>query len=80
MLFYICSMINLNIKDEVSRLRAVVLGSANSNGPAPTLDEAYDPKSKEHIQAGTYPKEEDMINEMEAVAKVLEKYDVINSR
>ncbi len=76
MLFYICSMINLNIKDEVSRLRAVVLGSANSNGPAPTLDEAYDPKSKEHIQAGTYPKEEDMINEMEAVAKVLEKYDV----
>jgi|TARA_R100000479_G_scaffold85403_1_gene41572 N-dimethylarginine dimethylaminohydrolase len=69
-------MINLNIKDEVSRLRAVVLGSANSNGPAPTLDEAYDPKSKEHIQAGTYPKEEDMINEMEAVAKVLEKYDV----
>tara|TARA_R100001369_G_scaffold92815_1_gene140099 strand:+ start:9340 stop:10254 length:915 start_codon:yes stop_codon:yes gene_type:complete len=69
-------MINLNVKDEVSRLRAVVLGSANSNGPAPTLDEAYDPKSKEHIQAGTYPKEADMIQEMEAVAKVFEKYDV----
>ena len=76
MLFYICNMINLNVKDEVSRLRAVVLGSANSNGPAPTLDEAYDPKSKEHIQAGTYPKEADMIQEMEAVAKVFEKYDV----
>lgn len=76
MLFYICTMINLNIKDEVSRLRAVVLGSANSNGPAPTLDEAYDPKSKEHIQAGTYPTEEDMIQEIEAVAKVFEKYDV----
>jgi len=76
MLFYICNMINLNIKDEVSRLRAVVLGSANSNGPAPTLDEAYDPKSKEHIQAGTYPKESDMIHEIEAVAKVFEKYDV----
>lgn len=76
MLFYICSMINLHIKDEISRLRAVVLGSANSNGPAPTLDEAYDPKSKEHIQAGTYPKEADMIQEIEALAKVFEKYDV----
>jgi len=69
-------MINLNVKDEVSRLRAVVLGSANNNGPAPTLDEAYDPKSKEHIQAGTYPKGSDMVQEMEAVAKVFEKYDV----
>ena len=76
MLFYICSMINLHIKDEISRLRAVVLGSANSNGPEPTLDEAYDPKSKEHIQAGTYPQEADMIQEIEAVAKVFEKYDV----
>jgi N-dimethylarginine dimethylaminohydrolase len=28
------------------------------------------------VLAGTYPKEEDMILEMEAVAKVLEKYDV----
>ena len=69
-------MIQLNINDEVSRLREVILGSANSNGPVPTLDEAYDPKSKEHIQAGTYPKDEDMMKEMEAVAKVFEKYDV----
>ncbi len=67
---------NLNIQNETSRLRAVVLGTAKSNGPVPKIEDAYDPKSIEHIKAGTYPKEEDMIAEMEAVAKVFEKYDV----
>lgn len=67
---------NLHITNETSRLRAVVLGTAKSNGPIPTLEEAYDPKSKEHIQAGTYPAEEDMVNEIESVAAVLEKYEV----
>ncbi|MAT89807.1 MAG: amidinotransferase [Flavobacteriaceae bacterium] len=69
-------MLQLHITDEVSRLRAVILGTANSNGPVPELKDAYDPKSAEHIKAGTYPKDEDMIKEMEAVAKVFEKYDV----
>ncbi|TDI75821.1 MAG: amidinotransferase [Bacteroidetes bacterium] len=69
-------MIQLNIKDETSRLRAVVLGTAKSNGPVPKAEDAYDPKSLEHIIAGTYPAEEDMINELEAVAEVLRKYDV----
>lgn len=69
-------MIQLNIKNETSRLRSVVLGTAQSNGPTPTAEEAYDPKSLEHILAGTYPKNEDMIPEMEAVAQVLKKYDV----
>lgn len=77
--FYICpkqNKMNLHITNETSRLRAVVLGTAKSNGPIPTLEEAYDPKSKEHIQAGTYPAEEDMVNEIESVAAVLEKYEV----
>lgn len=68
--------LKLNIKNETSRLRAVVLGTAHSSGPTPSIEEAYDPKSLEHIKAGTYPVEEDMIREMEAVAKVFEKYDV----
>ncbi len=67
---------NLNIQNETSRLRAVVLGTAISNGPVPKVEEAYDPKSIEHIKAGTYPKEKDMVTEMDAVAKVFEKYDV----
>ena len=69
-------MLKLNIQNETSRLRAVILGSAQSNGPVPALVDAYDPKSREHILAGTYPKIEDMITEIEAVAKVFEKYDV----
>lgn len=69
-------MLQLNIKDEISPLKAVVLGIAKSSGPVPTVEEAYDPKSLEHIKAGTYPKESDMVQEMEAFRKVFEKYNV----
>ena len=72
------TLLKLNIQNETSRLRAVVLGTAASNGPVPKIEDAYDPKSIEHIKAGTYPKESDMILEMEAVAKVLKKYEVKN--
>ena len=40
------------------------------------LEEAYDPKSAEHIKAGTYPIEKDMVAEMDAFSAVLEKYNV----
>jgi len=69
-------MLQLNINDEVSPLKAVVLGTAKSSGPTPTIEEAYDPKSVEHIKAGTYPSETDMIAEMDEFRKVFEKYDV----
>ncbi|WP_299889894.1 dimethylarginine dimethylaminohydrolase family protein [uncultured Lacinutrix sp.] len=69
-------MLKLNVKNETSRLRAVVLGTAKSNGPTPKAEDCYDPKSKLHVLAGTYPVEEDMVNEMEAVAAVFKKYDV----
>jgi N-dimethylarginine dimethylaminohydrolase len=67
-------MLDLNIQNETSRLRTVVLGTAFHNGPIPTIEECYDPKSKIHVIAGTYPKEQDMIFEMESVARVFEKY------
>lgn len=67
---------NLHVTNETSRLKAVILGTAISNGPTPTIEEAYDPKSLEHIKAGTYPKEEDMVKEMDAFEQVLKKYDV----
>lgn len=69
-------MINVFVNDETSPLRAVILGTAKGVGDVPKLADAYDPKSKEHIAAGTYPKEADMVNEMEAFAKVLEKHGV----
>ncbi len=66
----------LHIQNETSRLRAVILGSAMSNGGVPAIAEAYDPKSIQHIKAGTYPKEAAMVQEMEAVFNVFKKYDV----
>ncbi len=69
-------MLKLNIQNETSRLRAVVVGTAQSNGPTPKIGDCYDPKSMEHVKAGTYPKEKDMVSEMEAFVTVLEKYDV----
>lgn len=69
-------MLPLHVTDETSRLKAVILGIAEANGPVPTIEEAYDPKSKRHIKAGTYPKESDMVDEMEAVSAVLNRYGV----
>jgi N-dimethylarginine dimethylaminohydrolase len=69
-------MLELNVKNEISRLRVVVLGSAVSNGPTPKAEEAYDPKSLEHILANTYPLEADMVVEMEGFNSVLTKYGV----
>lgn len=69
-------MLDLNVKNETARLRKVILGLANSNGPTPTIDEAYDPKSLEHILAGTYPIEKDMVSEMDAFNAVFQKYEV----
>jgi len=69
-------MLNLSVKDETAQLEAVILGTAKGMGTVPKLEDAYDPKSKEHIGAGTFPVEADMIAEMEAFAQVLEKHGV----
>ena len=69
-------MLNLHVIDETAPLKAVILGTANSCGPTPRPEEAYDPKSLEHILAGTYPIEKDMVKEMEAFAAVFKKYGV----
>ncbi len=68
--------LNLHITNETSRLRAVILGTAVSSGPVPAVKDAYDPKSREHILAGTYPLIKDMEREMDAVCAVFKKYDV----
>lgn len=69
-------MITINIHNETNRLKSVILGTAHSNGATPQAIDAYDPKSLEHILAGTYPLEKDMVAEMESFARVLEKYNV----
>ena len=66
----------LHIVNETARLREVVLGWPESNGPVPTLEETFDSKSYESVQRGIYPTDEAIIREMGAFEKVLRKYDV----
>ena len=64
------------INDEISPLKSVILGRADSPGSVPTPEQCYDPKSREHVLAGTYPKEADMVKEMAAFEQVLKKHGV----
>jgi len=66
----------LNVTDETSTLHSVLLGTAISNGPTPSVEEAYDPKSRNHIEQGTYPLEADMVKELEDFAAILERNGV----
>jgi N-dimethylarginine dimethylaminohydrolase len=68
--------IPLNVRNETALLKSVILGVANKNGPTPRPEDCYDPKSKAHVLAGTYPVEADMIKELDTFHKVLKKYNV----
>jgi len=65
-----------DVRDEFAPLAEVVLGTSVSFGGIPKLEDVYDPKSKEHILAGTFPEEKDLVMEMEGFAFVLAKYGV----
>ncbi len=69
-------MLELNVNNETSKLLAVVLGTAKRNGPAPMLEECYDPKSRENVLANTYPIEKDMVKELNELYDVLVKHNV----
>ena len=69
-------MLKLNVNNETSKLLAVVLGIAKSNGSPPKLEECYDAKSRENILANTYPLEKDMIKELKELEDVLVKHNV----
>lgn len=64
------------VKDETSFLEAVILGIPYDFGGEPDSVKAYDPKSKAHIDARTFPIESDLIKEMDEFKAVLEKYQV----
>ena len=66
----------LNVKNETSTLKAVVLGQPGSIGKVPTLEETYDAKSYESVLHHIYPHEEDIFKEMRCFESVLLKYGV----
>ena len=69
-------MIKPNIHNETAALQVIVVGIAKDMGGVPSIEKCFDPKSKEHVLAGTYPQEKDCIKEMDALVKVFEKYNV----
>ena len=69
-------MIELNIHNESSDLEIVVLGLPDSFGGTPKLEKCYDPKSKEHVIAGTFPLQVDVIKEVNEFLSVLRKYNI----
>ena len=66
----------LRATNEWANLKKVVVGTAQSMGGTPALEEAYDPKSKEHIAAGTFPAETDCVRELDALADLLRGMDM----
>ncbi len=70
------NVMHLNIKNETSKLKVVVLGQPYSMGKTPELSETYDAKSYENVKNNTYPIEAAVIHEMKEFEKVLLKYDV----
>ena len=69
-------MLKIKIENETSRLLTVVVGIANDFGGTPDVDLCYDPKSKNHVLAGTFPIQEDVLKEMNALISIFEKYNI----
>ncbi|MBT4478570.1 MAG: amidinotransferase [Flavobacteriales bacterium] len=69
-------MIELNIHNESSELEIVILGLPDSFGDTPKLEKCYDPKSKEHVIAGTFPLQVDVTKEINEFWSVLRKHNV----
>ena len=69
-------MLRLNVNDETSKLKAVVLGIGNSLGSVPTANECYDPKSRFHVLNGSYPAEIDIIRQLDHLNDIFLKYKI----
>ena len=69
-------MLNINIENEYSRLKTVILGIADNLGNPPSVSDAFDPRSLYHIKNNSYPLEEDLKKEVERFKKKLTKHNV----
>ena len=69
-------MIKINIQNEYSPLKTVILGIAKDLGPQPLEKDVYDPGSLFHIQNNSYPIEKDLLNEVDDFHGKLVKHNV----
>ena len=57
-------------------LTHVLLGRADTMGLLPDLDDLYDPSSRKHLQANTFPTQEAIADALQALALVFQRYGV----
>ena len=69
-------MININVINETAQLKSDIVGIADDFGGVPDLENCYDPRSKEHVLAGTFSKNKDCIEEIEGLVSLFEKYNI----
>jgi N-dimethylarginine dimethylaminohydrolase len=69
-------MLNINIENEYSRLKTVILGIADNLGNPPSVSDAFDPRSLYHIKNNSYPLEKDLKKEVDSFKKKLTKHNV----
>lgn len=69
-------MFRVGVHHETNALEWVVLGRADHSGPIPTPQAAYDLKSRQHILAGTYPEEKELVAQLDAMRYALESHGV----
>lgn len=66
----------ININDEVSVLKSVILGVSCKKDEEISEKDFYDPKSLEHFLKGTYPRAKDLQKEISSFEAVLKKYNI----
>ena len=69
-------MMKIKVRNETARLKAVLVGIADDFGGTPNMEDCYDPKSRLHVKAGTFPTNIACVKEMDALVSIFEKYDV----
>lgn len=69
-------MISVNIKNETAQLESVVLGTADSFGGTPKLEDCYDPKSRMFVEKNEFPSQSDVSADMESLLSVFNKYNI----
>ena len=69
-------MMKINIENESGKLKVVVLGIATDFGGTPKAEDCYDPKSRAHVKAGTFPTNKSCDIEINTLLDIFEKYDI----
>lgn len=73
---FLLFMLNLYITDESAPLKAVVVGTSKGLKTTPSIEDCYDPKSKESVIKGVYPTPLAIKEEFDQLINVLKKYKV----